>query len=90
MQTLLSHSDEAEEALRRGSISGYLEFTPMFSSEVFNKVVNSVNDEESIMEGYDNTSSLVVHLDSSGAPLFSNFVMIPFQQHITEFASTGF
>lgn len=68
---MFGDSDDAEEALKRGSIAGYLEFTPMFSNEVFNKVVNNVNDDESIIESYDNSSSLVVHLDSSGKTLLS-------------------
>ncbi|CAL8110997.1 unnamed protein product [Orchesella dallaii] len=63
---ILSDTQNAEEALKLGYIEGYLEFTPMFSTEVFNKVVNNnVNDDETIVEGYENSSSLVVHLDSS-------------------------
>ncbi|ODM96327.1 ABC transporter G family member 23 [Orchesella cincta] len=63
--TLLSETQKAEEALKLGTIEGYLEFTPMFSTEVFNKVLNNVNDDESVVDGFDNSSSLVVHLDSS-------------------------
>lgn len=75
LQTQLKGTEEAERALKRGSISGYLEFTPMFSSAVFNKAVNNEQDDEATTDSYDNenTSSLFVNLDLSGMHL-DNFL----------------